>query len=210
MITKQRIPTDAKIKLVSPSVSHGRKSFSISIRVKGKWTKFKDERLDALNEQVLAGKILPAKAKAQANLILQSLYRERDAHKKLIAGQADNEIVALRYFEERYNNPRAAISDSTRENARQEFTILCATLGKVSILTGTKSDFERAIDQSELSISRKNAITTRLNSLLSYLKRDLRIKKIPEPNSEVTHIPENDFQRVLVVGNHSFPALTRT
>ncbi|MFW7381616.1 MAG: site-specific integrase [Oligoflexus sp.] len=198
MPTKHRIPEEAKIKVDPPRPEKRIFRFSLRINTGNGWNVFIDDRIEAINKDLLDGKITLHKAKAEVERVKKSLYRERDAQKKAIAGQSDNEKLALAYYQKNYENPRKVVAANTKINAKNEFECLCSTIGDASIRSATQEELEKAIDKSDLSLSRKNAITTRLNSLLRSIGRDIAIQKIKESHKEVTYLSEGQLAQVLV------------
>lgn len=150
-----------------------------------------DERISVINAKYQANDI----TLVQAN---QLMFEIRDQLKQVVVDLAipvhneENRAILEKFWVEDYQY-RSVISPETM---RWELENALDLLGHRSLISISAKDLQLHINQLEISNNKQRRVVDRLNMLLKFTGRDLKLKKKKKDERVVTHLNEAQFQTV--------------
>ncbi|RYZ82618.1 MAG: hypothetical protein EOP04_21690 [Proteobacteria bacterium] len=105
----------------------------------------------------------------------------------------ENRAILEKYWSEDYQY-RSVISP---ESMRWELESTLDLVGHHSLVSISAKDLQLHINQLEISNNKQRRVVDRLNMLLKFMGRDLKLKKKKKDDRVVTYLNENQFQAIV-------------
>jgi integrase len=171
-----------------PSGAGKRSTFALYWRDKnGTHSKISDERLDAINKQLLAGSIDGIEAEGQVKRLKQQLCGARTAQ-NLFSKQ--NKKVLDAFFEAEYSTKDNVDLTSAFNDYRRAIEVL----GQVPLASASLHEMQKLLKPFKATKQRR--LATRLNSLLRYLGRSERLRLNKPELLEVSYLTASEVKSI--------------
>lgn len=153
---------------------------------------FPHPTLTEINTRLLAGKETLDQATAQANRLLKTLQSELKGPSRVEALLPENESVVEAYWKAEYEGRDLRDPDSMSADLNRAVR----ALGNVSLKTADAKTLQRKVDELQVA-TKQRRVVARLNQLLRFLERGIRLKKKRKPHAKVAHIRLADLPKLL-------------
>lgn len=173
-----------------------RRSFSILKREysgnTSTYKKIKNEALDSINIAYKnKSKTLDACTLLAKEVLIQ-LYKELNRSNPKIVHNSANRDLLEKYWEDEYSH-RDLIDV---ESSKNEFKRAVEAVGSLSLYTATREDLQRQISKS-VKGNKQRRIVSRLNALLKFIQRGIKLRKDKRNQTEPAHLSLVDFQKMI-------------
>jgi integrase len=151
-----------------------------------------DERIVAINLAFKAKQKNFTLCELELKNIIVDLYTQK---KKLFGTHVfneDNQKVLDTYWESEYANKQNIDPVSAKCDLRRAIE----AVGSLSILSASRENLQRQID-SRFKGNRQRRIVARLNQIIKYIKRDIKLRKAPKERRKVRYLTPSEFQRAI-------------
>lgn len=186
-------PNDVRYSLKSPWGSQ--KNFRIVVYKDTDFGReyfpFKDERLDAINQQFRDGLLTKSQTVMALKQIISEKYRTSDDLKMKLRNTSlceQNDALLERFWRETYGSN--FLSDP--KTARYEYERALRCLGSVSLLTAKSEEIHEALKKT-CTISQHRRVVGKLNHLLRFNGRALKLKKPPKPKKVIKYLKKDEI-----------------
>ncbi len=184
---------DYSYRIFAPSGAH--KSFRILKLTKlGRSASVRVPELKSVNVDYLSGKLRHAEARNLIEQIRDSLYASDGVKKFTLVFNSDNQKILADYWEDEYRPRLVRLIDSATAKAELQRSI--SALGAVSIRTATRNEIQDAVNTSLTGNAQRRAVS-KLNALLKYLGRNIKLVQAHEVHSEVSYLTPAEFEQVV-------------
>lgn len=173
-----------------------RRSFSILKRTikdnKTSYEKVENEAIDAITKayqdetKPLETCILLAKE------VLASLYKEIEKTKPKVVHNSANRDLLEKFWKDEYDH-RDLIDF---ESSKNDFKRAIEAVGALSLYSATREQLQKEIAK-HAKANKQRRLVTKLNALLKYIKRDVKLRKDRKHQEDVLHLSEPDFKKIL-------------
>jgi len=156
---------------------------------------FTDERVAAINLQFASKAIDSVAAKILLNEIIDSYYRANNVHELIFKRQtlsAENNNLLNKFWNDKYAE-KLLIDE---RSAKDDFVRAFKLIGEASLYTATAKELTAELKVRAKSASQHRRAAERLNEILKYLKRDVRLAKPAEEFKIVKYLNETDVFRL--------------
>ena len=158
------------------------------------YQKVSSEPLDSVNHQIKLGTKSPLEYLPQVRNIVTALY--------------DNELKCLNIKNDTYNFDNIQILDNfwkaeyesrnlvDAASARYDFYRAIKAVGKLSLISASKEQLQNEIARKHKDNNQRR-ITSRLNTILKFLNRNIKLRKDKPSQHFVKFITEDDFLQII-------------
>ncbi len=166
------------------------------IQADGSQSTIKDERIEAVNRQLIDGGLSLEQAVTQMQLIVEDLYRRDGVKISRVESNRENEAIVERYYKEIVAR-RKTLADS-KSSAKAAAYRAVRALGEHSLLSAPIDVLQDALDAKYPESDRRQPkLARRLNSVLKFVGREERIQAYAEQEPEVKFIPFEAMTQIL-------------
>lgn len=156
---------------------------------KKKTNKVSSEALDAINAAYLAGSQSLGSAETLALEVVAALYNELERSKPKTVHNSANRDLLSKYWDEEYSY--RDIVD--RESSLNDLKRAVDAVGELSLYSATREQLQAKI----AAQVHQRRIAGRLNSLLKFINRDVRLRKNKLKRRPVSFLSLPDFQKLI-------------
>ncbi|MCB0391967.1 MAG: hypothetical protein KDD58_11795 [Bdellovibrionales bacterium] len=116
----------------------------------------------------------------------------------LFTGNKTNGRVLEKYWQEEYQGRK--IKEESMSSAKHDLRRALDAIGKVSIVSGSAKEIQKAIDASGFDVTKQRRIIARLNQILKFLgRKDVRLHLPKKSRIKVKFLSVEEFQKVLAL-----------
>ncbi|MBX2986832.1 MAG: tyrosine-type recombinase/integrase [Bdellovibrionaceae bacterium] len=181
--------------------THGRRTFAIHKKIYQKVGKplqpqIKDERLNSINSNFLAGLLTEEQALIQVKLLVDTLRREAGLSQE--KAHIRDQILKANYktFEKLWERDYIGRDIVSPETAEREFLVAMKGIDPLPLASASKLELQKKVDAAWDSTGHKR-YTTRVNSLLKFLGRPFILHRKKRPHKEVKFVTFEELQKIL-------------
>jgi integrase len=148
-----------------------------------------------VNKQFLSKTIEPHEAEALLKEIIQSQYRKGDVQRMVLKNSVlseANQKLFQKFWAEKYETRYLEDIDSPR----YDFLKALKSIEPLAVSAATQAQLQGALKKSGLNNDQIRRATNRLNEILNYLKRDVRLQKPKEQLKSVRHLSRDEFDKL--------------
>lgn len=149
--------------------------------------------LDSLNERLQQHKITPIEANKVAERIRLRYNIDIGAEEIPETVLQSNMLVLDKYWKYEYSDRYLRDEMAAKYKLRRAI----AALGSVDISTASRDELSTKMKSIELPINIKRTHIQKINQLLKYLNRDIKLRMPREENYDVTFLNDEEFAKVL-------------
>jgi integrase len=153
-------------------------------------------QVNQVNKLYKAGVLDAVEAIRQLDELIQATYRKEKNVAKILRRQRlsdDNEKVFQCFWHDVYADKYLEDEKSAYNDYLRAFKLL----KDVSIVTGDKKAIRTVLQTNASGVAQHRRAVDRLNEILKYLKRDIRIEKPKAPIQKISHVNEAELGQIL-------------
>lgn len=181
--------------------THGRRTFAIHKKIYQKTGKplqpqVKDERLNSINSNFLAGLLSEEQALIQVKLLLENLRKE--AGLSQVKANIRDQILKANYktFEKLWEREYIGRDIVSPETAEREFLVAMKGIDPLPLASASKLDLQKKVDAIWDNRQHKRYVS-RVNSLLKFLGRPFILHRKRRLHQEVKFVTFEELQKIL-------------
>jgi integrase len=169
-----------------------RASFRILKQTGRKFETVAHPDLITINRNLKQKILTPDLAEKAVRELINKLYEADGARWTKVVHSSDNDRLLDKYWEHEYEGRDIVDKDT----ALYELRRAVAAVGGLSLQSSTKLELQKHID-SNYNGRKQRRIVTKLNQLLKWLGRDIRLYKKRPESEEIKYLKEDDFKKIL-------------
>lgn len=169
---------------------------------KRQYVPFSDERVPAINKRFKSGDLDETAARVMLEEIIDGLYKRNKNLKMVFRTQvlsAENEKLLNEFWDAVYS-PKLLAFDSDR-SAKDDFIRAFKRIKNKSLYTSSIKDLNLALKESCENVGQHRRAVDRINEVLAYIKRDIRLPKPAEEFKTVRYITEDEVHALAEKAN---------
>lgn len=172
-----------------------RRSFSILKRTiddgKASYEKIENEALDAINKAYKDGKSHES-CLILAKEVMASLYKELEKLNPKVVHNSANRELLNKFLKDEYEHRDLVDFESSKNDFRRAIE----AVGSLSLYSATREELQKEIAKNFKS-TKQRRIVARLNTLLKYINRDVKLRKDKKHQPEVAHLSHSDIKKMI-------------
>lgn len=153
----------------------------------------KEERLDIINSDLAEGLTTSVKAEILVQEILADLRSQLEPKTRPVHNDENRKLLD-RYWAEDY----AYRDISSPESMKYELENAIELVGTLSLITATPKELQDRLTLHKLTANQQRRTVDRLNSLLRFAGRTIKLKKMKKPENSVKYLTRVEFAKVLI------------
>lgn len=184
-----------RVRYILKKPGRGRARFSILkdiVKPNGKRTSgiLRDERIESINHLFKTKLKDATECELELRDIIKTLYLNQ-RHGRTDFNE-ENRRLLQEYWEREYAN-RGNIDLKSAEN---DLKRAIDAIGTLSLVSASRDDLQNHLNK-YCKGNKQRRIVARVNQLLKFLKRDIKLRKAPKERRKIRHLSQDDFLKVL-------------
>lgn len=155
------------------------------------YEKVENEAIDAINKAFQKDKALSA-CIVLAKEVIANLYKELNKHNPKVVHNSANRDLLEKFWKDEYEH-RDLIDF---ESSKNDFKRAIEAVGPLSLYSTTREDLQKEVAKSTKG-NKQRRIVERLNTLLKYIGRDIKLRKDKKHHQDVAYLNETDVLKML-------------
>ncbi len=181
----------SRINYILKKPDQTRKTFSVLKRTiadkKTTYVKIENEAIEAINQAFVNGKAKDA-CIILAKEVLVNLYKELNRSKIKVVHNSANRDLLEKFWKEEYEH-RDLIDFVSSKN---DFKRAIEAVGSLSLYSVSREELQKEIAK-HIKGNKQRRVVARLNTLLKYIQRNVKLRKDKKNQSDITYLSEVDF-----------------
>jgi integrase len=153
---------------------------------------FVDERIVAINKAFKAGQKPPSLCEIELQQIIKDLYTVEVRRQSNHSFNEDNLKLLSTYWEQEYADKEIIDHVSAKNDLKRAIE----AVGSLSLYSASRDELQKSIDK-QFRGNKQRRIVARLNQMLRYIKRDMRLRKAQRERRKVKYLTPAEFERIL-------------
>lgn len=185
----------SRVNFILKKPDQTRKSFSILKRTitenKSSYVKVKSEAIDAINKAFKKDKPIGA-CIILAKEVIADLYKELNKTKPKIVHNSANRDLLEEFWKDEYEH-RDLVDF---ESSKNDFKRAIEAVGAISLYSTTRENLQKEIAKHAKG-NKQRRIVERLNTLLKFIGKDIKLRKDKKNHADVAYLPEADVLKMV-------------
>ncbi|MBL7686845.1 MAG: hypothetical protein JNJ49_02350 [Bdellovibrionaceae bacterium] len=184
-----------RVNFIMKKPGGGRKSFSILRRTFSKdlvqYQVVKIEALSAINKAYLSGLQQYSECEVSVREVIKRLYAEENRKYPAQVYNSQNRQLLEKYWKAEYVSRDLVDSCSAKNDLKRAIE----AVGSLSLYSSSKEEIQNQISKS-LKGNQQRRVVSRLNQILKFLGRDIKLRKDKSVPHEIRHLSLSEFYSV--------------
>ena len=147
------------------------------------------KEINSINEQFLSGTISFDMALRNIKKVFKNLQRKNGIVVAPDVFNNQNQKILNNYWEREYQDRDLVDAQSAKFKLQRAIE----ALGNVSLLSATKEEIQKQIELRKFSNTKQREIASKINLLLKFIKRDIRVSKKRKERQKVKYLTEDEM-----------------